>query len=143
MAGSAREKLERLVPSKEEWDKILGGDEAQFLAAAEQATGPFLKVGADKAKSVRDFPEPITTIARLYQKDLGTDEVVAELGLEDAKDLLARVRANPALERLGLGVLTDGGTLKRAEWGSLKDRTLSTFHEVSLQIRRGTPQRRY
>ena len=26
-----------------------------------------------------EFAEPITTIARLYQKDLGTDEVVAEL----------------------------------------------------------------
>ena len=143
VAGSAREKLERLVPSKGEWDKILSGDEAQFLAAAEQATGPFLRVGADKAKPVRDFPEPITTIARLYQKDLGTDEVVAELGLEDVKDLLARIRANPALGRLGLGVLCDGGALKRAEWDSLKDRTLSTFHEVNLHIRRGTPQRRY
>ena len=143
VAGSAREKLERLVPSKGEWDKILDGDVAQFLAAAELATGPFLRVGADKAKPVRDFPEPISTVARLYQKDLGTDEVVAELGLEDAKDLLARIRANPALERLGLRVLSDGGTLKRAEWDSLKDRTLSTFHEVNLQIRRGTPQRRY
>jgi hypothetical protein len=58
-------------------------------------------------------------------------------------DLLARIRANPALTRLGLGVLADGGTLKRAEWNSLKDRTLSTYHEVNLQIRRGTPQRRY
>jgi len=74
---------------------------------------------------------------------LGTDEVVAELGLEDVKNLLARIRANPALGRLGLGVLCDGGALKRAEWDSLKDRTLSTFHEVNLQIRRGTPQRRY
>ena len=143
VAGAPRDKLERLVPSKDEWDKILSGDQAQFMAAAEQATGPFLRVGADKAKPVRDFPEPITTIARLYQKDLGTDEVVAELGLEGVKDVLAMIRVNPALGRLGLGVLLDGGTLKRAEWDSLKDRTLSTFHEVNLQIRRGTPQRRF
>jgi serine/threonine-protein kinase len=142
-AGSAREKLERLVPSKGEWDRILEGDEAQFLAAAEQATGPFLRVGPDKGKSVRDFPEPITTVSRLYQKDLAADEVAAELGLEDVKDLLTRIRDNPAVGKLGLGVLSDGGTLKRAEWDSFKDRTLSTYHEVSLQIRRGTPQRRY
>jgi serine/threonine-protein kinase len=143
VAGTAREKIERLVPPKGEWDRILSGDEAQFLAAAEQATGPFLRVGADKGKPVRDFPEPITTIARLYQKDMGADEVVAELGLADAKGLLDRIRDNPALGKLGLGVLPDGGTLKRSEWDSLKDRTLSTFHEVNLQIRRGTPQRRY
>jgi serine/threonine-protein kinase len=143
VAGSAREKLERLVPPKGDWEKIFAADEAQFLAAAEQATGRFLQVGADRDKAVRDFPEPITTIARLYQKDLGCDEVVAELGLADAKDLLASIRANPGLGKLGLGVLSDGGTLKRAEWSSLKDRTLSTFHDVSLQLRHGTPQRRY
>jgi serine/threonine-protein kinase len=143
VAGAAREKLERLLLSKGEWDKIFSVDEAQFLAAAEQATGRFLQVGADRAKPVRDFPEPITTIARLYQKDLGSDEVVAELGLADVKDLLARIRDNPRLGKLGLGILSDGGALKRAEWDSLKDRTLSTFHEVSLQIRRGTPLRRY
>ncbi|WP_165220638.1 protein kinase domain-containing protein [Aquisphaera insulae] len=142
-AGSAREKVERLVPAKAEWDKILAGDEALFLAAAEQATGPLLRVGADEGKPVRDFPEPITAIARRYQKDMGADAVAAELGMADSKGLLDRIRDNPALGKLGLGVLTDGGTLKRSEWDSLKDRTLSIFHEVNLQIRRGTPQRRY
>src|SRR5262249_18142407 len=97
VAGSAREKLERLGPPEGEGDKRLSGAEATFRAAAERAPGPSLRVGADTAKPVRAFPEPISTIARLYQKDLGTDEVVAELGLEDVKDLLARIRANPAL----------------------------------------------
>jgi hypothetical protein len=53
------------------------------------------------------------------------------------------MKASAGLQRLGLGVVVEGGTIKRAEWDSLKESTLSTFHKASLELRRGTPYRVY
>ena len=96
------------MPEKEQWDNILSRDEAQFLRSADEATGSFLKVGDDKAKAIHEFPEPITSIAMIYQKDLGPDEMVAELGLQNVQALETLIKANAGLIRLGLGVLATG-----------------------------------
>ncbi|MBV8078126.1 MAG: hypothetical protein JO284_17085, partial [Planctomycetaceae bacterium] len=48
VAGAARDKVERLFPEKAAMDKLLGRDEARFLKALDEATGPFLKVGDDR-----------------------------------------------------------------------------------------------
>ncbi len=122
-------------------DRLLEQDEAQFLAALDEAMGPFVKIGEDKDKPIRAFPEPITSIARLYQKDLGPEEMVAELGLKNIDELKRLVQDNAQLRRLGLGVYLGTGAKKRTEWDSLKDRTLSTFHQVAIELGRGTPYR--
>ena len=83
----------------------------------------------------------ISTVAKLYQKDLGPDEMVAELGLEDVDELKRLVRDNLQLRKLGLGVFMGSGATKRTEWDSLKDRTLSIFHQTAVELGRGTPYR--
>ncbi|MBV8236406.1 MAG: transcriptional regulator [Acidimicrobiia bacterium] len=83
LAGEPRAKVERLYPPKAAMDRLVADDEEAFLAALEKATGPFLRAGDDKDKPIRDFPEPIGAIARLYVKDLGLEEVAAELGFAE------------------------------------------------------------
>jgi serine/threonine-protein kinase len=140
VAGEARRKVERLYPPKGEMDRLLGQDEDRFVAALTRATGSILQAGDDQAKPIRDFPEPIGAVARLYVKDLGLDEVAAELGIAEPKDLQSLIQANPVLRRLGLGpLLQPGGRIKRAAWESLQS-VNSPFQEAANQLERGTPQ---
>src|SRR5262249_9288253 len=83
VAGAAGEKAEGLSRDAPELDGVLARDEAGFLRAVEEAPGPFLNLGGDAAKPIRDFPEPIGTVARAYLKELGAAEVAADLGLAD------------------------------------------------------------
>jgi serine/threonine-protein kinase len=143
VGGKAREALELLVPAQDEMNRLLRRDEALFLTALEEAIGPFVKVGDDSAKPIRAFPEPITTVAKLYQKDLGLEEMVAELGLKDGGELRRLAKDNRRLRTLGLGVYAGKGAVKRSEWDSLKDRTLSVFHQAAIELGRGTPYRSF
>ncbi|MGO9914860.1 MAG: transcriptional regulator, partial [Isosphaeraceae bacterium] len=139
VASEARGKVERLYPRKGEMDRLLSQDEDRFLAALTKATGSILQTGDDKAKPIRDFPEPIGAVARLYLKDLGLDEIAAELGIAEPKDLQSLILANPALQRLGLSLLLrPGGRIKRAAWESLQS-VNSPFQEAANQLERGTP----
>ena len=141
--GDALDKVGRLFPSREAMDRLLAKDEARFLKALDEAAGAFLKVGDDRNKTIRDFPEPIGAVARSYLKDLGPVEVAADLGLTSAAELSALIRANPRLGQLGLGPLLDGDAIKRTEWDSVEGRLLSTFHEVAQELRLGTPFRSF
>ena len=135
------ETLDLFTPQQKDMDRVLRQDEAQFVQAVEEAAGPLLKVEEDKDKPIRAFPEPISTVAKLYQKDLGPEEMVAELGLKDVDELKRLVQDNVQLRKLGLGVFLGSGAAKRTEWDSLKDRTLSTFHQAAVELGRGTPYR--
>ena len=139
VAGAARDKAERLFPEKAAMDKLLGRDEARFLKALDEATGPFLKVGDDRDKDIRDFAEPIGAVARAYLKDLGPAEVAAELGLGDLKDLTTRIQANPRLRQLGLAPLLQGAAIKRSEWDSLDGRFISTSRRSPASWSWGPP----
>jgi serine/threonine-protein kinase len=141
LGGKARETLDLFTPQQKDMDRVLKQDEAQFVKAVEEAAGSFLKVEEDKDKPIRAFPEPISTVAKLYQKDLGPEEMVAELDLKDVDELKRLVQDNLQLRKLGLGVFLGSGAAKRTEWDSLKDRTLSTFHQAAVELGRGTPYR--
>jgi Planctomycete cytochrome C len=137
LKGDALVKVQELFRTKAEMDRLLARDEDRFVRALDEATGRFLKVGADKDKSIRDFPEPVGASARLYVRNLGLEEVAYELGLEPAalKTLLAN---NRRLRALGLGPLAEGGTIQRAVWSSLENVT-SLFHNVARELELGTP----
>lgn len=143
LGGEPRTKVERLFPTREAMNKLLARDEERFLAAVDRATGPFLKTGADASKSIRDFPEPIGVIARVYLRDLDAAAVAAELALPRTEDLLAFIRANPKLGRLSLGQLIDGGVIKRSDWDSLDRQAVSTFQETAAELKLGTPYRAF
>ena len=92
------------------------------------------------ADAVPPPSEPVGAVARLYVKDLTLAEVAAELGLKSPEDLRARIEADPALRRLGLGpLLQPGGRIKRAAWESLRDGN-SLFQDTVVELGLGTPE---
>ena len=119
-------------------DRLLLEDQDRFEKALEKAVGGIL--GGEKSpESIRDLPEPIGAVARLYVRDLTIEDVTAELGLADREPLKEALRSNPALKRLGLGpLLQEGGSIKRAAWESLQ--LFNTpFQEAARQLELGTP----
>lgn len=138
VGGDARDKVEELFHTKEQMDALLDRDEERFLRALEQAIGNFLRIGQDKDKSLKEFPEPIGAIARLYVQDLGLREAALELGIEDPNKLKDIIQQNRELRELGLGTLSNGGTIKRQLWGS-REFTVSLFHQVARELGLGTP----
>jgi hypothetical protein len=140
VSGEARLKLDQLIPVPENMDKLLKRDEDQFLRSLDEAAGGLLRAGDDSKKEIREFPEPVSAIARLYVKDLGAEEVALELGVPDAKKLAAMVEANRRLRELGLAPLVHEGRIKRAAWESLKG-FLSPFQETARELELSTPFR--
>jgi serine/threonine protein kinase len=138
VAGDARLKVQELYRTKEEMNRLLDQDEKRFVQALDAATGVFLKVDDDRAKSIREFPEAVGAIARLYVKDLNLEEVAFELGVSDPKKLQALIEANGKLRELGLGPLLQGGAIKRELWSS-QTFALSLFHNVARELGLGTP----
>src|SRR5690606_24798799 len=87
VGGEARRKLDELIPSAEKWDRLLSEDESRFLTALTKAVGPFLLVGDDQGKDIREFPEPVAAIAQQYNKDITVEQAAFELGLSDPAEL--------------------------------------------------------
>jgi serine/threonine-protein kinase len=139
LAGPALTKLLRLHPKPDAFGALMQEDEDRYLAALDRAIGPFLKVGAEAAKSIRDFTdEPVGRVVRAYNRDLVLADVAAELGMADSKRLAAAVEDNERLRQIGLGALARGGAVKRDAWASLKQR-LSPFQRAALELDRGAP----
>jgi serine/threonine-protein kinase len=143
VAGAPRDKVERLYPAQPTLDRILARDESRFVKALDEATGDFLKLGEDRATPIGNFPEPIGAVARAYLKDLGPDEVAADLGFNDAKELTARIQASARLREFGLAPLLSNAPIKRTEWDAIDGRFLSRFQEVAHELELGTPFRSF
>ena len=104
----------------------------EYLRALERLLGPILQVGDDADKEIIEFPEPITSVASQYRRDLDSDQLAAELGLDNKEFLLQTINNQPALRALGLGVLPRGSAVKREHWEAKgKDNRESIFQEVS------------
>jgi mono/diheme cytochrome c family protein len=141
LAGDAGAWVRELHPSHDTMDLLVKKDEKRFLDALMKANAPFLNVGADGAKDVRDFPESVSAIARWYLlEELGLEEAVRELRLQDSKLLQEAVRHNRRLRELGLFPLERGGTVKREVWEDLNSLT-SPFQEAARELKQGTPKR--
>lgn len=140
IGGDAETKARFLFYPKDQMDKLLEKDEQRFLRAVSEAMAPFLLKAADYEKDVKSFPEPIGTIARYYQKDLELDDVAAELGIEDPKELQGFIKSNSRLREYGLGPLLQGAAIKRSHWQTL-ERSLSPFQQTASELQIGTPHR--
>lgn len=138
--GEAQLKVERLFPKADEMKRLLDKDELRFVQSLEEAMGPFLKVGADKERPIKSFPEPIGALARFYQKDLELEDVAAELGMADPRELQLLIKSNSVLRDLGLGPLLQGAAIKRSHWHS-RDKSSSPFQRTALELGLGTPHR--
>jgi serine/threonine-protein kinase len=140
LGGDLRDKLRRLYPKDEDIKRMVRQDEERFLAAWKQAAGPFLQVAEAREKDIKDFPEPIGALARMYLlRELGLVEAATELGLTDPKLLQVAIQTNDYLRRQGLGPLATGATIKREVWES-KAKFNSPFQEAAYILGRGTPK---
>jgi serine/threonine-protein kinase len=140
LGGSARDFVRRLYPESAVMEEEVKRDEKRFLGALDEATGRFLKVGADAGKDVKDFPEPISAIARWYLvQELTSTEAAAELGLADARTMEGAIKANPLLQRDGLFPLARGHTLKREVWESTEF-SFSPFQRAAKELKLGEPE---
>jgi cytochrome c5 len=140
VGGEPREAIRRLHPPQQVMDGLVQQDTERFLAAADLATGRFLRIGPDAGKTLRDFAEPIGPIARWYLlQEVDAVAAASELGVADPKELALFVRANEKLARLGLGALAVGATIKRADWERLQGTSL--FQDAAEVMRLGVPLR--
>jgi serine/threonine-protein kinase len=139
VAGDARRKVQRLYPPAPEMDEKLREDGDRFLRALEKATGPFLRVGADRGRPVKEFAEPVGEIGRLYRLvDLDLAAAACELDVEKPDDLRALIGASKGLRELGLApLLQEGGAVKRADWEHVG--ATSLMQRAAREIERGTP----
>jgi serine/threonine protein kinase len=140
VAGEARDKVELLTPKPEIMDDVLSKDEDQYVRSLEEAAAGFLRMGEDRDKNIRQFPEPVGAIARLYLKDLGPEEVACELGLPDVQSLQGAIRGNPKLRELGLGPIMQNAKIKREAWETLRGFN-SPMQESARELEQGTPFR--
>jgi serine/threonine-protein kinase len=132
--GKPARQVELLYPEAKVMNRLVERDEARFLAALERAVGRFLRVGPDKDKPLKQFPEPVGEVARTYRLlylDLKT--LACELDIEDPKELLQQV-GEKKWKQLGLeAVLKPGGEVSRLEWEAVDD--VSLMQEVARELR--------
>jgi hypothetical protein len=109
--------------------------------ALEKATGPFLRVGADRDRPLKDFAEPVGEIGRLYRLvDLDLTAAACELDVARPEDLKALITASKGLRELGLGtLLQEGGAVKRADWERVG--ATSLMQRAAREIEKGSPFR--
>lgn len=134
--NEARNKVLELYPPRSEMDSIIEDVRREYLRKLTDAIGPFLLVGADETKRVTDFPEPVSHVARLYDKNLGLEEAACEIGKDSAA--MAVLLQGKRLQQLGLGPLAEEGTVKRSYWESVES-GISIFQEAASEIGVGSP----
>ena len=139
--GEPERHVQKLYPEKKTMDELVERDAQRFLNALEKAVGPFLRVGADKARPIADFPEPISKLARSYRVGyLDLKTVACELDVEDPRTIRASV-GDKSLKQLGLDALLHGGVVSRQEWEatllgvSLKLNGLSLMQQLAAEMR--------
>jgi serine/threonine-protein kinase len=134
LADVAREKIEKLYAPEDEMKDLVARDRKQFLDAMDRMIGKYLR-GDPRAKepSIETFPEPVSEAVRRYGKDLRLADVAAELGLERAADLGARLN-DPRLLDLGLGPLGVDGAVPRALWDSREEAGVSVFQRAIVVL---------
>ncbi|MGH7127126.1 MAG: transcriptional regulator, partial [Planctomycetaceae bacterium] len=114
-------------------ERQLERDTEEFVRLLNRVIAPVLLAGDDAGQDIiNDFPEPIAAVARQYDKDLGIEEVAAELGVDVA--FLRANLPNARLRALGLGTLRQpDGRIKRDMWQA-RDEIASPFQEAAREL---------
>lgn len=134
----AAAKFEELYPESESTGaNAMASDQEAYLSCLEQVIGPFLKVGDDEAKDIRDFAEPISEVAMYYRQDLDLQQVAVEL-FHDPRLLNSQLQIGEISEGLGLTGLADGGRIKRAFWAE-KEGGVTPYQSLASALGKGTP----
>lgn len=139
LSGKAGDRVKEIYPTAEEMDKWYAVDEKRFLDAVTVAVKPYLFTGKNAEKTIKDFPEPITPIAKWYiAEELNLADAARELGIDKPEKLSALIEGNEELQRLGLMPLTRKGTIKREVWES-REFLFSPFQKAAQKLKLGEP----
>jgi mono/diheme cytochrome c family protein len=138
------DKVRRLYPPVDDMNRLLREDADRFLAAAEKATGPWLRSGPGDQRKLTDFPEPVTRAAKDYDRPLSVADVARELGLPQseeqsralgvprADELATAIKISDSLRRVGLAPLATGETIPREVWEQ-------AFPRAARELKLGIP----
>ena len=138
-SAEARSKVEELYPEPDEMNKIILRDTRRFVAALEEAIGPFIREGTSDTRPIETFTEPVTAIARFYDKDISAEEAARELGQDDGAQFALTIQNNRALLNAGLGPLARGDRIPRAMWDSKDESGVSLFQQSAQALGLATP----
>lgn len=136
--GVAKRKLDRIVPTQDAMDGLLQDDSSGYLQSLRSAMAPFVVTAGTATGDIRDFPEPISLVARRYQRDLSIAAVASELGVQDQEQLAQQISSLSQLRSLGLGPLAENGQIKRTSWESAGSRR-TVFHRTASALDLGDP----
>ena len=138
-SAEARSKVEELYPEPDEMNKLILRDTRRFVAALEEAIGPFIREGTDDTRPIEIFTEPVTAIARFYDKDISAEEAARELGQDDGAQFALTIQNNRALLNAGLGPLARGDRIPRAMWDAKDESGVSLFQQTAQALGLATP----
>lgn len=136
--GEVERAVQKLFPAQKEMDKLLVEDERLFLGALDEAIGPFVKVGENQGRAIKEFAEPIGELARRHRLgvlDLRT--VAHELNVAKPDEVKFKV-GEKNFKKLGLDtLLKSGGVITRLEWESSSERRegISLMQELARELR--------
>ncbi|MEZ6143922.1 MAG: hypothetical protein R3B91_00530 [Planctomycetaceae bacterium] len=137
--ADAQKKVRELYPEHEEMDRLLDESRRRFLSRLEQAMGRFLKQGEDADKPITLFQEPVSFVARNYDKNVNLEAASRELGFKNRDELKNALKGGRRLVELGLKPLVEeDGSIKRSFWDS-RESGVSIFQEAASELARGTP----
>ena len=149
----ASRRVEDLYPEQSEMQGLLDDSRRDYLEALAKVVRPFLDLPENAGREavsagVRKLPEPVSALARFYDKPLDLETAACELGFENPEDLKQSL-SNNTLLRLGLDPLTKSsdiaengrrlaGKIKRSFWDSREGGT-SIFQQAAVELNRGSP----
>jgi len=126
-SGPVAEKVLRIYPPKEDFDRVVAEDRQRFIAAVTRAVAPFIG-RPDGTVDLAAHPEPVSDVSRRYQRELALADVARDLGLPataaeaeaagiaaSAESLKAVILSNEQFRQLELNPLTAGEPIPREQ----------------------------
>jgi len=135
LADSARRKIANIFTPNEEMQEIVEDDRQEFLRNLDEAIGPYLKQGVDAEKRIEEFPEPVTIVARNYDKDLDRQTAARELYIRELDEFNVKPRK---MIELGLGPLDGEYGIPRNMWDSRKESPSSVYQRAAVELGLGS-----
>jgi hypothetical protein len=135
--------LRQLYVTAKQMDDKIAEDTARFMTAWQKCVAPYRDPDlSGDATDIIDLNEPVTAIAKFYDRELGLEEVARELvNIEDPQDVASAIRTNRQLQQLGLGPLARGGRVIREMWDATDESSFSVYQQAAEVLGLGDPDR--
>jgi serine/threonine-protein kinase len=139
------DKVLKIFPPQDAMDRLLEDDRERYLRSLDKAMGEFLTADAADRRNAGDFTEPITYVARRYDRKLdleaiarelllpSDEQTAVELKLPTVGDLKSQLKLSETFQRIGLEPLARGEVVSRDEWEK-------SFHAAARALKLGVPQ---